>query len=87
MDSTDAPVSTAVELATLAIKAFLYFAETLRCGLVSMSDLFFMAVVLCPIYSTLHHDVDLGYLKFTFFLKFTFSDVQLLSLEARHVTI
>ena len=44
MDSTDAPVSTAVELATLAIKAFRYFAGTLRCGLVSMSGLFFIAV-------------------------------------------
>ena len=44
MDSTDAPVSTAVELATLAIKAFRYFAETLRCGLVSKSGLFFITV-------------------------------------------
>ncbi len=43
MDSTDAPVSIAVELATLAIKAFRYFAGTLRCGLVSMSGLFFIA--------------------------------------------
>ena len=32
MDSTDAPVSTAVELAALVIKAFQYFAETLRWG-------------------------------------------------------
>lgn len=46
MDSTVAPVSTAVELATLAIKAFRYFAGTLRCGLVSMSGLFFIAVAL-----------------------------------------
>ena len=44
MDSTDAPVSTAVELATLAIKVFRYLAGTLRCGLVSMSGLFFIAV-------------------------------------------
>lgn len=43
MDLTDAPVSTAVELATLAIKAFRYFAGILRCGLVSMSGLFFIA--------------------------------------------
>jgi hypothetical protein len=28
----------------LAIKAFRYFAGTLRCGLVSMSGLFFIAV-------------------------------------------
>ncbi len=46
MDSTDAPVSTAVELATLAINAFRYFAGTLRCGLVSMSGLFFIAIAL-----------------------------------------
>jgi len=44
MDSTDAPVSTAVELATLVIKAFRYLAGTLRCGLVSMSGLFFIVV-------------------------------------------
>ena len=43
MDSTDAPVSTAVELATLAIKVFRYLAGTLRCGLVSMSGLLFIA--------------------------------------------
>lgn len=46
MDSTEAPVSTAVELATLVIKAFRYFAGTLRCGLVSRSGLFFIAVAL-----------------------------------------
>ena len=44
MDSTDAPVSTAVELATLAIKAFRYFAGSLRCGFVSMRGLLFIAV-------------------------------------------
>ncbi len=44
MDSMDAPVSTAVELATLATRAFRYFAGFLRCGLVSISDLFFTAV-------------------------------------------
>jgi len=47
MDSTDAPVSIAVELATLRIKAFRYFAGTLRWGLVPMSGLFFMVVVPC----------------------------------------
>ena len=44
MDSTGAPVSTAVELATLAIKAFRYFAGSLRCGFVSMRGLLFIAV-------------------------------------------
>lgn len=39
MDSTEAPVSTAVELATLAMRAFRYFAGTLRCGFVSMRAL------------------------------------------------
>ena len=39
MDSIGAPVSTAVELATLAIKAFRYFAGSLRCGFVSMRGL------------------------------------------------
>ncbi len=48
MDSMDAPVSTAVELATLAIKAFRYFAGILRCGLVSMSGFFFMPANSCP---------------------------------------
>lgn len=43
MDSIDAPVSTAVELATLATKALRYLAGSLRCGLVSMSDLCFTA--------------------------------------------
>ena len=46
MDSIDAPVSTAVELATLATKAFRYFAGILRWGLVSMSGLFFISTVL-----------------------------------------
>ena len=45
MDSTDAPVSTAVELATLTIRAFRYFAGTLRWGLVSMSGLCFIVIV------------------------------------------
>lgn len=45
MDSIEAPVSTAVELATLAIKAFRYFAGTLRCGLVSISGLCFIVIV------------------------------------------
>ena len=45
MDSTDAPVSTAVELATLTISAFRYFAGTLRWGFVSMSSLFFITGV------------------------------------------
>ncbi len=44
MDSIDAPVSTAVELATLVIKAFRYVAGTLRCGLVLMSG-FFIRVI------------------------------------------
>lgn len=56
MDSMEAPVSTAVELATLAIKAFRYFAEILRCGLVSMSGLFFIAVTL-PVGPIESHDV------------------------------
>lgn len=47
IDSTEAPVSIAVELATLRIKALRYFAGTLRLGLVSMSGLFFIAVVGC----------------------------------------
>lgn len=56
MDSMEAPVSTAVELATLAIKAFRYFAGILRCGLVSMSGLFFIAVTL-PAGAIVSHDV------------------------------
>lgn len=44
MDSAEAPVSTAVELATFAIKALRYFAGILRCGLVSMSGLFFISL-------------------------------------------
>jgi hypothetical protein len=44
MDSKDAPVSTFLELARLTIRAFRYFAGTLRCGLVSKSGLFFIAV-------------------------------------------
>lgn len=38
MDSTGAPVSTAVELATLMMSAFRYFSGAFRCGLVSMRD-------------------------------------------------
>lgn len=45
IDLTEAPVSIAVELATLRIKALRYFAGTLRWGLDSMSGLFFIAVV------------------------------------------
>ena len=45
MDSTDAPVSIAVELATLAIKALRYVAGTFRCGFVSMRGLGFMTAV------------------------------------------
>ena len=56
MDSMEAPVSTAVELATLAIKAFRYFAGILRRGLVSMSGLFFIAVTL-PGEAIISHDV------------------------------
>ena len=56
MDSMEAPVSTAVELATLAIKAFRYFAGILRCGLVSMSGLFFIAVTV-PAGAIVSHDV------------------------------
>jgi hypothetical protein len=44
MDSTGAPVSTAVELATLAIKALRYFAGSLRCVFVSMRGLLFIVV-------------------------------------------
>jgi len=44
MASTEAPVSTAVELATLAMRAFQYFARTLRCGFVSMRGLWFIAL-------------------------------------------
>ena len=57
MDSTDAPVSTAVELATLAIKAFRYFAGTLICWLVSMSGLFFIAAPL-SVNTIVPHDLD-----------------------------
>lgn len=57
MDSMDAPVSTAVELATLAIKAFRYFAGTLRCWLVSMSGLFFITGTFSKS-AILHHDLD-----------------------------
>jgi hypothetical protein len=39
IDSPDAPVSIAVELATLRIKAFRYFLGFLRLGLVSMRGL------------------------------------------------
>ena len=57
MDSTDAPVSIAVELATLAIKVFRYLAGTLRCGLVSMSGLFFIAVPLL-VSAIVPHDLE-----------------------------
>ena len=38
MDSTEAPVSMAVELETLVIKAFWYFCGSRRYGLVSRRD-------------------------------------------------
>ena len=38
MDSTDAPVSTAVELATFLIRVCRYFSGSLRKGLVSSND-------------------------------------------------
>lgn len=44
MDLTDAPVSIAVELATLAVNAFRYFAETLRCGFISIRGLPFIVL-------------------------------------------
>ena len=47
MDSTGAPVSTAVELATLAIKAFRYFAGSLRCGFVSIEVCCSSLLALC----------------------------------------
>ena len=56
MDSMEAPVSTAVELATLAIKTFRYFVGILRCGLVSMRGLFFIAASLL-IWPIVPHDV------------------------------
>lgn len=49
MDLTDAPVSIAVELATLAVNAFRYFAETLRCGFVSMRGLPFIVLSIVAI--------------------------------------
>ena len=61
MDSTDAPVSTAVELATLAINAFRYFAGTLRCGLVLMSGFFFIIALLAS--TIVPPDLKTGYLK------------------------
>lgn len=42
IDSTDAPVSIAVELATLAIRAWRYLSGTFRKGLVSSNDFFDM---------------------------------------------
>lgn len=39
MDSTGAPVSTAVELATLIMSALRYFSGAFRCGFVSMRGL------------------------------------------------
>lgn len=44
MDSTDAPVSIAVELATLTVSAFRYFAGAFRWGFVAMRGLPFIDV-------------------------------------------
>lgn len=43
IDSTDAPVSTAVELATLVMRALRYWAGAFKCGFVSMSGFVFIA--------------------------------------------
>jgi len=44
MDSTDAPVSIAVELATLTVSAFRYFAGAFRWGFVAMRGLPFIVL-------------------------------------------
>ena len=46
MDSTEAPVSMAVELATFMINAVRYFLEFFRWGFVSMRDFFVISIPL-----------------------------------------